>query len=234
MPPAFEACANSSPDPLDTDRFGKPAVDIGVRSWLTTAMTNGVGKLDSHSSAVWVAIGFKIALALAFVVALTVPLDHLEGKGMGFRFPLFMLSAVIVPVAWRGRFSPYPSLADSLIVAPFLIDTLGNLLGFYDTFNATDDVLHALNWVLLVGAFQAWRYRRKPDMAMSSRESWLLGAGVGAILIVAWEIAEWIIMETGAGGGLSLTYADTIGDLTLSTAGGMLGSLIGVRFLASR
>ena len=52
-------------------------------------------------------MGMKAALALAFVVALTVPLDQLEGKGMGFRFPLFMLSAAVVPLAWRRRFSPY-------------------------------------------------------------------------------------------------------------------------------
>jgi len=42
----------------------------------------------------------KPALAAVFVVALTVPLDHLEGKGMAFRFPLFMASAALVPPAW--------------------------------------------------------------------------------------------------------------------------------------
>ena len=51
-------------------------------------------------------MGMKAALALAFVVALTVPLDQLEGKGMSLRFPLFMLSAAVVPLAWRRRFSP--------------------------------------------------------------------------------------------------------------------------------
>ncbi len=61
-------------------------------------------------------MGMKAALALAFVVALTVPLDQLEGKGMGFRFPLFMLSAVVVPLAWRRRFRPYPATADVLVV----------------------------------------------------------------------------------------------------------------------
>ena len=198
-------------------------------------MTSGVTRLDNGPWAVRVAMGMKVALALAFVVALTVPLDHLEGKGMAFRFPLFMLSAVVVPLAWRRRFEPYPATADALVVTPFVLDTLGNLLGFYDAFKVTDDVLHTLNWVLLVAAFHAWRFRRDDSAgAMSRADAWLLGAGIGALAIVGWEIAEWIVAETGAGGGLSLTYGDTVGDLTLSTSGGMIGSLIGVRFFSTR
>ena len=198
-------------------------------------MSTGAERSDSGRAAFWVAMGMKAALALAFVVALTVPLDQLEGKGMAFRFPLFMLSAAVVPLAWRRRFSPYPATADALVVAPFLVDTLGNLVGFYDSFDATDDVLHTLNWVLLVAAFHAWRYRRAPSVgAMSKFDAWLLGAGIGALAIVGWEIAEWIVAETGAGGGLALTYGDTVGDLALSTAGGMVGSWLGVRFLGAR
>lgn len=189
--------------------------------------------MDGGRGAIAVAMGMKAALGLAFVVALTVPLDQLEGKGMAFRFPVFMLSAVLVPLAWRRRFWPYPATADVLLVAPFLIDTLGNLVGLYDAYDATDDVMHTFNWVLLVAAFHAWRFRRSPDAgAMSKFEVWLLGAGIGALAIVGWEIAEWIVAETGAGGGLALTYDDTVGDLALSTAGGMIGSWLGVRYLS--
>ena len=198
-------------------------------------MNSGVARLDGGVWGVRVAVGIKVALALAFVVALTVPLDHLEGKGMGFRFPLFMLSAVVVPVAWRRRFAPYPATADVLVVLPFLLDTLGNLVGFYEAFAATDDVLHTLNWVLLVSAFHAWRFRRIDSASDTSKaDAWLLGAGIGALAIVGWEIAEWIVAETGAGGGLSLTYDDTVGDLALSSVGGMLGSLVGVRYFSRR
>ncbi|MDE0065464.1 MAG: hypothetical protein OXN44_01175 [Acidimicrobiaceae bacterium] len=196
-------------------------------------MGSRTARLDSGPWSIRFALGMKVALALAFVVALTVPLDHLEGKGMGFRFPLFMLSAVVVPAAWRRRFDPYPATADVLLVAPFLLDTLANLVGLYDTFAATDDVLHTLNWVLLVSAFHAWRFRRADSTSETSRaDAWLLGAGIGALAIVGWEIAEWIVAETGAGGGLSLTYEDTIGDLALSTAGGMIGSLLSIRYLS--
>ena len=173
-------------------------------------------------------MALKAALAVAFVIAIAVPLDHLEGKGMGFRFPLFMASTVVVPLAWRRRFSPYPSTADALVVSPFLVDTLGNLLGVYDSFDQTDDVLHFLNWTLLIGAFHAWRFRR----TTVTRDAVLLGAGIGALAIVGWEIAEWIVAETGAGGGLNLTYEDTVGDLALSTAGGIVGSLAAVRLFS--
>ncbi|MDE0603178.1 MAG: hypothetical protein OXI18_02145 [bacterium] len=194
--------------------------------------SSGVARLDASVVIQRLSWGVKLALALAFVVALAVPLDHLEGKGMAFRFPLFMLSAVVVPVAWRRRFSPYPATADTLIVAPFLIDTLANLVGIYDSFNATDDVLHTLNWLLLVAAFHAWGYRRNSQR--SNADAWLLGAGIGALAIVGWEAAEWIVSEAGAGGGLNLTYDDTVGDLVLSTSGGMIGSWIGVRYLRNR
>ena len=191
--------------------------------------------MDAGHLAVPAAVAMKVALLLTFVVALTVPLDQLEGKGMAFRFPLFMLSAAIVPLAWRRRFRPYPATADVLVVAPFLLDTLGNLGGLYDTYDATDDVLHTINWVLLVAAFHAWRYRRGGSERAASRfDAWLLGAGIGALAIVGWEIAEWIVAETGAGGGLALTYGDTVGDLVLSTAGGMIGSWLAVHFLGNR
>ncbi len=135
-----------------------------------------------------------------------------------------------MPLVARFRhWSPYPHTADALLAAPFLVDTLGNLLGVYDEFPQTDDVLHALNWVLLVGAFHAFRFRNVDDR----RDAVLLGYGFGAITIVWWEIMEWAVSEDGFGGAgaLSLTYEDTIGDLLLSSTGGLIGSLIGVWWL---
>jgi hypothetical protein len=57
---------------------------------------------------------------------------------------------------------------------------------------------------------------------------WLAGSGVGAMAIVGWEIAEYRVMRAGVG-DLHLTYADTLGDLALSTLGGALGALLAVR-----
>ena len=197
-------------------------------------MIIGAERLDGGRAAVRVAMGMKAALGLAFLVALIVPLDHLVGKGMALRFPLFMLSTVAVPLAWWWRrFSPYPASADTLLVAPFLADTLANLFGFYDALEVTDDVVHGLSGMLVVLAFHAWRFRQLGGGGESRGGCWLLGAGIGALAIVGWEVTEWAVVEAGFDFGIPLTYGDTVGDLATSTAGGMVGSWLGVRFLGS-
>ena len=178
----------------------------------------------------WVNLAVKVALVASFAVAIGLSPDTVDGKAMGFRAPLFLAPVVIVPiVALTRRWVPYPHTADALLAAPFLADTLGNLFGIYDEFPQTDDVLHALNWVLLVGAFHAFRFRNVDDR----RDAVLLGYGFVAITIVWWEIMEWAVSEDGFGGagGLSLTYEDTIGDLLLSSTGGLIGSFIAVWWL---
>ena len=152
---------------------------------------------------------------------------------MAARAPLFLAPAVLVPIIARARrWAPYPHVADALLSLPFLLDTLGNLLGFYDEYPVTDDVLHAINWVFLVAAFHAFRFRNVGD----TRDAVLLGYGFGALAIVGWEAFEWVVSEDGIGGadGLSLTYGDTIGDLVLSSTGGLIGSVLAVRLLGPR
>ncbi len=181
----------------------------------------------------WMAIlnlAIKAALVLSFVIAIGFEPSTVEGKAMGFRAPLFLAPAILIPVLarWRG-WEPYPHTADALASAPFLIDTLGNLFGFYDNYPVTDDVLHALNWIRLVGAYHAFRFRNVSDR----RDAIVLGYGFGALAIVWWEAMEWAVSEDGFGGagGLALTYGDTIGDLVLSSTGGLLGSILGVWLL---
>jgi len=177
----------------------------------------------------------KAALAVAFLIAIVWPPEVVEGKNMAARAPIFLAPAVLVPiVALARRWRPYPHLADGLLALPFLLDTLGNLLGFYDRYDATDDVLHFVNWVFLVMAYHAFRYRNVSD----HRDAVFLGYGFGAVAIIAWEAFEWLISDAGPFAGdvpdaLSLTYGDTVGDLVISSTGGLLGSLIG-RFWVSR
>ena len=178
-------------------------------------------------------IAVKATLFASFAIAIIGSPDAVEGKAMGFRAPLFLAPAVIVPILarWR-RWAPYPHVGDALLSLPFLIDTLGNLLGIYDDYPRTDDVLHAVNWVFLVMAFHAFRFRNVHDR----RDAILLGYGFGAITIVWWEVLEWAVSEDGFGGagGLALTYEDTIGDLALSSTGGLVGSLLGVTWFAAQ
>lgn len=187
-------------------------------------------ELDRTRVAFWFNVAVKVALALSFFVAVVIGPDTVEGKAMGFRAPLFLAPAVLVPLIARHRGSdPYPHIGDALLSAPFLIDTLGNLFGFYDEFDVTDDVLHLVNWVFLVGAYHAFRFRTVD----TRREALFLGYGLGAIAIVWWEVMEWAVSEDGFGGagGLALTYEDTIVDLFLSSTGGLIGSALGIALL---
>ena len=194
--------------------------------------TNNVTHFDNTDIARRINYLIKALIVILFAIALFVPINYLEGKAMGMRVPLFVGSALVIPVFERFRKvvrTPYPHVADAFLVLPFVVDTFGNVAGLYENFTVTDDILHCINWVFLVCAFQAFRYRRSSQ----NPDAILLGAGFGALAIVIWEIMEWAVDTTGAGGGLGLTYGDTIGDLTLSTSGGVVGSLIGVYWLGA-
>ncbi len=196
-------------------------------------MSSASSRVTDLDRSAWVArvnIAIKAGLVVAFAVAILIPPDAVDGKAMPARAPLFMASAVLVPIiGWRRKWRPYAHTADALLAAPFLLDTLGNLFGFYDDYPRTDDVLHAVNWVLLVAAFHAFRFRNVDDR----RDAVLLGYGFGALTIVWWEILEWVVSDDGIGGadGLSLTYGDTIGDLLVSSSGGLIGSVLAVYLL---
>jgi hypothetical protein len=87
-------------------------------------------EIDRSEHTRWINIAVKAALATSFVVALTVPPDHLDGKVMPARAPIFLATAVIVPLIGRQRrWEPYAHCGDALLAARFLLDTLGNLLG---------------------------------------------------------------------------------------------------------
>ncbi len=48
--------------------------------------------------------------------------------------------------------------------------------------------------------------------------------GFGAVIDIAWEIAEFLLSRSGAS-GLQLTYQNTIQDLAMSLAGAAVGAL---------
>lgn len=197
---------------------------------MTVAPPTQVLELDVHRTTAIVNGVVKLGLVAAFVVAIGIGPDTVDGKAMGFRAPLFLAPAVLVPLlAHRRGWQPYPHTADALLSAPFLLDTLGNLFGFYDEYPVTDDVLHAVNWVLLVAAFHAFRFRN----VHHRDDAVLLGYGFGAIAIIWWEVLEWAVSEDGFGGagGLALTYEDTVADLFLSSTGGLAGSILALWWL---
>ena len=174
-------------------------------------------------------IACKVLLAgLLLVGAMFPEVGGFAGKGMAYRLPVFLAPALVVPVLWWRRRGRYPAALDAALTLPFLFDTAANAVGLYDHLDATDDILHFVNWVVLVGGITAtW-----VDRVDVSVPRWLVvmaGTGFGAMAIIFWEVAEYLVMRSGVG-GLDLTYADTLADLVLSTTGGALGAMLAVRF----
>lgn len=174
----------------------------------------------------------KIALASAFAVAIIANPEVVAGKGMTARAPIFMASAVLIPIIYvrRGinlKDTRYPHLGDLLLATPFLLDTIGNLFGFYNNYNATDDVLHFVNWLFLIPGVMSFVYAHRT----TTKDFMLIASGISAMAIIWWEAFEWLISDAGPLAGktpdaLSLSYGDTIGDLVISFSGGVVGSLI--------
>lgn len=167
----------------------------------------------------WV-VRAMLVVAVAFSVAFP-DLPQFEGKGMAMRAPFYLAPVAAVPVVWRirGRPEPYPALVDALVIAPFLLDTLGNAVNAYETFSSTDDVLHFVNWVFLVAGFALGLLRTR----LNRLAVWTMAYGLGGLAIIWWEALEWLVQELGTA-GLNLTYGDTIGDLLLSSTGGAVGA----------
>lgn len=177
-------------------------------------------------------IGAKVLLAALLLCGALFPnVGGFEGKGMAFRLPIFLAPSLIVPVRWWRRRGIYPVALDVALTVPFLLDTAANAVGLYDHFDPTDDVLHFVNWLVLVGgiALTWW-------LAPATRDAprwlvWAAAAGFGAAAIIVWEAGEYAVMRAGVG-GLSLTYGDTIGDLLVSTTGGAIGAWVVIALAA--
>jgi len=175
----------------------------------------------------------KFILFLFFFIAIVFQPEHLEGKGMVFRAPFFLASAVVIPIIAKVKgWKEYPYDADIFVVMPFLLDTFGNMFYLFDAVWFYDDLIHCINWIFLVLAYHSFRFRKIND----TRDALLLGMGFGALSIIAWELMEWLISVDGLGtvGNLSLSYVDTVGDLFTSTVGGIIGSIIGVKTLGKK
>jgi hypothetical protein len=169
----------------------------------------------------------KVLLAALLVTGAVAPqVGGFEGKGMAYRLPLFLAPALVVPLLRRH---PYPAALDAALTLPFLFDTLGNALGIYDAFETTDDVLHAVNWFVLVGGVGWHLLVRNPGAPR--RLVHVAATGIGGLLIIGWEAAEYGIMQLGVG-NLHLTYGDTIADLLLSSAGGAVGATAALAWCA--
>ena len=148
-------------------------------------------------------------------------LPQFEGKAFGARLLAYPLMMVAVPVTWIGlhrRDRPAPPWgAFALIMAPFLIDVTGNTLDLYDSVTWWDDANHFVNWTLLCGGLGLL-------LLQQISATWarvLLVTGLGAVLAITWELAEWWTFIRH-GTELDTAYTDTLGDEALGTLGALL------------
>ena len=157
-------------------------------------------------------------------------LEQFEDKAFGWRL-LFALSAAIVPTAWwlAGKPAPYPYAIDILVVAPFLVDVLGNTFDLYDTIDWWDDANHFVNWMLLSLAIGLLAVR----LGQGPWATVLLVTGLGATLAILWEAGEYIAFIRG-GTEEATAYTDTLGDELLGLAGSFVAGVVAALLARSR
>jgi hypothetical protein len=174
-----------------------------------------------RSPALWSLVAVKAALVAALLLpALNPGWQQYEAKGMHWRVLVFPLVGLLFPVLWRmtAKRTPYPYLADGLVVLVPLADVLWNTLDAYDRVWWWDDLNHLVNSIVIATAIGLWLRR----FAFDSVTGFSLVFGIGMALAVGWELAEYASWATGA--SEPQTYGDTIGDLTLAVVGTALAA----------
>ncbi|HST66673.1 MAG TPA: hypothetical protein VLM05_15915 [Mycobacteriales bacterium] len=168
-----------------------------------------------------------ITVGQLLVATLAPGLERFAGKAFAARLLAYPVLMLLVPALW-ARFGgrPLPWGAFALLMLPFAIDVTGNTLDLYDSVSWWDDANHFVNWFLLAlgtGLLLA-RGGVRPVWALA-----VLVAGVGALLAVGWELAEYVTFIRH-GTELDTAYTDTLGDEVLGCLGAALAAgLVGWR-----
>ncbi|MGI8887436.1 MAG: hypothetical protein ACR2GB_00445 [Nocardioidaceae bacterium] len=183
--------------------------------------------MRSKSFAATLAV-FTATVAQLAIATFAPGLSQFEGKAFGSRLVAYPIMMLLVPAIWwliaRQSHSqkPLPWGGFALIMTPFLIDVTGNTLNLYDTVAWWDDLNHFVNWLLLCWGAGILLTRG----SVSTRWALLLAiTGLGAVLAVLWELAEWYAFIRH-GTELANAYEDTLGDEALGTLGGLVAALI--------
>jgi hypothetical protein len=182
--------------------------------------------VNGRSPAFWSLAAVKAALVVALLLpALKPGWQQYEDKGMHWRVLVFPLVGLLLPVLWRitARRTPYPYLADGLIVLVPVADVLWNTLDAYDRVWWWDDLNHLVNSIVIATALGLWLRR----FGFDAVAGFSLVFGIGTALAVGWELAEYASWAAGA--SEPQTYGDTIGDLTLAVIGTALAAAFAAR-----
>jgi hypothetical protein len=182
-------------------------------------------------SLLWLDVACKCALVGLLAFGAFSGLQQFEDKAFGWRLATYPIAAVVVPVGWwlAGRRPPYPYALDVLVVAPFLVDVLGNTFDLYDSISWWDDANHFVNWALLsLGVGQLLVRLEIPRLEM-----FVLIVGVGATAAVLWELAEYFAFIRNSS-EVDTAYEDTLGDMALGLAGSTVAAVVTVSVFARR
>lgn len=145
---------------------------------------------------------------------------------------LVLLGVVVV------RLVPLPGALQAVGVLALVASTWTALLDGYQRVPWLDVVAHALLTGLLAAVAAALLTGpplRRPGSAPTLARRWdavLVTTGLGALLAVIWEIAEWV-GHTYIDSRVFVSYGDTIGDLAAGLVGSAVAGLLLGRMLRS-
>lgn len=184
---------------------------------------------DRNRAWAYVAVAVLLATTAQLLVgSLATGLPQFAGKGFGARLVTYPVLMLLTPACWTvavrasGRTRPVPWAACTLVMLPFLVDVSGNSANLYDTVSWWDDANHFVNWFLLCLGIGLLLLR--VVRASSTVVGWLV-LGLGALLAILWELAEWYTFIRH-GTELATAYQDTLGDEALGIAGAALAAVI--------
>lgn len=180
----------------------------------------------------------KVALFALLALDLAVPdLHGIKANASLGRLVLYPLGVLVVPIGWLvwGRRrqrreidqriegpSGFPWAADLLISLPWLLDTLGNRFGLFESIGWWDKMMHFLNWLLLTGGvLLAWRFGRRIGAALVV----MVALGFGGTAALAWELLEYASFNRLSNIPAAI-YVDTLGDLSLGTLGSLAAAWV--------
>ncbi len=160
-------------------------------------------------------------------------LPQYKNKAIALRVVFYPLAALATYIIWRivnrraVKKSTYPTVIDVCITFVVTFDLLGNTLGLYDKINWWDDAMHLLlsiPWVLVAGYLLH-------NKGLSRWVTAGLVIAYGSTSHIVWELLEYLSFVRSNPTESLTAYRDTMGDLTLSLIGTLIGAYITAKIL---
>lgn len=176
----------------------------------------------------------KIGLVLLLIHAVYFSdLPQYKNKAIALRVVFYPLASGLTYIIWRLANrrreirSNYPYLIDICITFVVAFDLLGNTLRLYDLITWWDDLMHlilSIPWVLVAGYYLRDKHLTK-----------LITAGLiiayGSTSHIIWELLEYQSFVRSHPTESLTAYRDTMGDLSLSLIGTLLGAWLTTKYL---